>query len=117
MKVPHHLIAKFPQVGYCEIYYVIYYHNLCVIVSICDSYFPILVLLQVLNTKYLRIRERHMFLDYLGKAQYDPSLPSYIPLDRLVSLTDDTFCTTLAAATLDDFTEFQKTIWTSITED
>lgn len=77
MKVPHHLITKFPQ---------------------------------VLNTKYLRIRERHMFLDYLGKAQYDPTLPNYISLDRLVSLKDDAFCTTLAMATLEDFSEFQKTI-------
>lgn len=51
-----------------------------------------------------------MFLDYLGKAQYDPTLPNYIPLDRLVSLTDDAFCTTLAVATLEDFTEFQKTL-------
>lgn len=51
-----------------------------------------------------------MFLDYLGKAQYDPTLPSYISLDRLVSLKDDAFCTTLAMATLEDFSEFQKTI-------
>lgn len=65
---------------------------------------------QVLNTKYLRIRERHMFLDYIGKAQYDPTLPNYISLDRFVSLTDDAFCTSLAMATLEDFFEFQKTI-------
>lgn len=81
---------------------------LCVIVDIfsfCDTLF-----LQVLNTKYLRIRERHMFLDYLGKAQYDPTLPNYISLDRFVSLKDDAFCTTLAMATLEDFSEFQKTI-------
>lgn len=77
MKIPHHLMTKFPQ---------------------------------VFNTKFLRIRERHMFLDYLGKAQYDPTLPNYIPLDRFVSLTDDTFCTTLAMATMEDFSEFQKTI-------
>lgn len=77
MKVPHHLITKFPQ---------------------------------VLNTKYLRIRERHLFLEYLGKAQYDPSLPNYISLDRLVSLPDETFCTELALATLEDFYLFQKTL-------
>ncbi|XP_041811682.1 transcription termination factor 3, mitochondrial [Chelmon rostratus] len=77
MKVPHHLICKFPQ---------------------------------VLNTKYLRIKERHLFLEYLGKAQYDPSLPNYISLDRLVSLPDETFCTELALATLEDFYLFQKTL-------
>lgn len=77
MKMPHHLITKFPQ---------------------------------VLNAKYLRIRERHLFLEYLGKAQYDPSQPNYISLDRLVSLPDETFCTDLALATLEDFYLFQKTL-------
>lgn len=77
MKVPHHLIAKFPQ---------------------------------VLNTKYLRVRERHLFLEYLGKAQYDPTLPNYISLDRLVSLPDETFCTQVALATVEDFYLFQKTL-------
>lgn len=77
MKVPHHLITKFPQ---------------------------------VLNSKYLRLRERHLFLEYLGKAQYDPTLPNYISLDRLVSLPDETFCTELALATLEDFYLFQKTL-------
>ncbi|XP_032391516.1 transcription termination factor 3, mitochondrial [Etheostoma spectabile] len=77
MKVPHNLIAKFPQ---------------------------------VLNSKYLRLRERHLFLEFLGKAQYDPTLPNYISLDRLVSLPDETFCTELALATLEDFCLFQKTL-------
>ncbi|XP_044026702.1 transcription termination factor 3, mitochondrial isoform X2 [Siniperca chuatsi] len=77
MKVPHHLITKFPQ---------------------------------VLNAKYLRISERHLFLEYVGKAQYDPTLPNYISLDRLVSLPDEIFCTELALATLEDFYLFQKTL-------
>uniref|UniRef100_A0A1A8GGW9 Transcription termination factor 3, mitochondrial n=1 Tax=Nothobranchius korthausae TaxID=1143690 RepID=A0A1A8GGW9_9TELE len=77
MKVPHHLITKFPQ---------------------------------VLNTKFLRLRERHLFLEYLEKAQYDPTLACYISLDRLVSLPDEMFCTELALATLDDFYLFQKTL-------
>ncbi|KAM4631083.1 transcription termination factor 3, mitochondrial [Polymixia lowei] len=77
MKVPHHLIAKFPQ---------------------------------VLNSKYLRVRERHLFLQYLGKAQYDPNQPNYISLDRLVPLPEDTFCTEVASATLEDFYLFQKTL-------
>uniref|UniRef100_A0A3Q2DED0 Transcription termination factor 3, mitochondrial n=2 Tax=Cyprinodon variegatus TaxID=28743 RepID=A0A3Q2DED0_CYPVA len=77
MKVPHHLITKFPQ---------------------------------VLNTKFLRLKERHLFLQYLGKAQYEPNLPSYISLDRLVSLPDEVFCTELALATLEDFYLFQKTL-------
>lgn len=77
MKVPHHLITKFPQ---------------------------------VLNTKFLRIQERHLFLEYLGKAQYDPTQPNFISLGRLVSLPNETFCTELALATLEDFYLFQKTL-------
>lgn len=77
MKVPHHLIVKFPQ---------------------------------VLNTKFLRVRERHLFLEYLGKAQYDPAQPNYIALDRLVSCPDEMFCSELAAAKLEDFYLFQKTL-------
>lgn len=65
---------------------------------------------QVLNSKYLRIRERHLFLQYLGKAQYDPAQSNYVSLDRLVSLPDETFCTEVALATLDDFYLFQKTL-------
>lgn len=64
---------------------------------------------QVLNSKYLRIRERHQFLDYLGKAQYDPTLPNYVSLERLVSLPDETFCTEVASATLTDLELFLKT--------
>lgn len=70
------------------------------------SYLP----LQVLNSKYLRIRERHMFLKYLGRDQYDPDLPNYIALDRLVSLPDEAFCSELASTTLEDFYLFQKTL-------
>lgn len=65
---------------------------------------------QVLNCKYLRIRERHLFLEYLGKAQYDPTLPNYISLDRLASLPDDMFCIELASAKIEDFYLFQKTL-------
>lgn len=121
MKVPHHLIAKFPQVDLLLIFVVIYlFTSLGPLWTYFHMYFVHLqgynltiwyMLPQVLNTKYLRIRERHMFLDYLGKAQYDPTLPNYISLDRLVSLPDETFCMTLALATLEDFYLFQKTLW------
>ncbi|KAM8883990.1 transcription termination factor 3, mitochondrial [Synchiropus picturatus] len=65
---------------------------------------------QVLNTKYLRLKERHLFLQYLGRAQYDPAQPNYISLDRLVFLPDQAFCSDLAAATPEDFTLFLKTL-------
>ncbi|XP_029299795.1 transcription termination factor 3, mitochondrial isoform X2 [Cottoperca gobio] len=65
---------------------------------------------QILNSKYLRIRERHLFLEYLEKAQYDPDLPNYISLERLVFLHDERFCTEVAFVTLEDFNLFQKTL-------
>lgn len=65
---------------------------------------------QILNAKYLRIRERHLFLEYLGRAHYDPTRPSYISLERLVALPDETFCSEVALASLDDFERFQKTL-------
>ncbi|XP_056154693.1 transcription termination factor 3, mitochondrial [Lampris incognitus] len=77
MKVPHHLIVKFPQ---------------------------------VFNSSYLCVKERHLFLQYLGKDQFDPNQPNYISLQRLVSLPDDAFCTEVALATLEDFYLFQKTL-------
>uniref|UniRef100_A0A3Q3JJJ8 Mitochondrial transcription termination factor 3 n=1 Tax=Monopterus albus TaxID=43700 RepID=A0A3Q3JJJ8_MONAL len=77
---------------------------------LCGSLEPVKENLKVLNTKYLRVRERHLFLEYLGKAQYDSTLPNYISLDRLVSLPDETFCTQVALATVEDFYLFQKTL-------
>nr|XP_057902817.1 transcription termination factor 3, mitochondrial [Doryrhamphus excisus] len=65
---------------------------------------------QVLNSKFLRIQERHLFLQYLGKAQYDPAQPNYISLHRLVSLPDETFCNQVALASRKDFALFQKTL-------
>ncbi|XP_010902317.1 transcription termination factor 3, mitochondrial isoform X1 [Esox lucius] len=65
---------------------------------------------QVLNAKYLRIKERHLFLQYLEKAQYDPAKPNYISLEKLVALPDEAFCTEVASATLEDFELFQKTM-------
>lgn len=65
---------------------------------------------QVLNAKFLRIRERHLFLEYLGCAHYDPTHPNYISLERLVALPDETFCSEVASASLEDFERFQKTL-------
>ncbi|XP_061615253.1 transcription termination factor 3, mitochondrial isoform X2 [Phyllopteryx taeniolatus] len=77
MKVPHHLIVKFPQ---------------------------------VFNTKFLRMRERHLFLEYLGRAQYNPDQANYVSLERLTSSPDEIFCTEVALAMQEDFFLFQKTL-------
>ncbi|XP_009322684.1 PREDICTED: transcription termination factor 3, mitochondrial isoform X2 [Pygoscelis adeliae] len=71
---------------------------------------PVKENLQVFNSKLLRIKERHMFLTFLGRAQYDPAQPSYISLDQLVSLPDEVFCTEIAKASIQDFEKFLKTL-------
>lgn len=114
MKVPHHLIAKFPQVPlYFGCFWIffnwqsVWAYYVFVYIS---NYFIYSILPQVLNSKFLRIRERHMFLEYLRKAQYDPALPNYISLDRLATLPDETFCADVASVTVEDFYLFLKMI-------
>ncbi|KAG9333153.1 hypothetical protein JZ751_013411 [Albula glossodonta] len=80
-----------------------YIHNTMAVPHVLIVKFP-----QVLNTSLLRIKERHLFLQHLGKAQYDPTLPGYISLDQLAALPDPAFCAQLAAASLEDFELFQK---------
>ncbi|KAJ8335105.1 hypothetical protein SKAU_G00407440 [Synaphobranchus kaupii] len=82
-----------------------YVHNTMAIPHALIVKFP-----QVLNGSLLRIRERHLFLQYLGKAHYDPEQSGYVPLDRLVSLPDSEFCSKLASASPQDFELFQKTL-------
>ncbi|NWH72315.1 MTEF3 factor, partial [Piaya cayana] len=82
-----------------------YLHNIMGIPHRLLTHFP-----QVFNSKLLRIRERHMFLKFLGRAQYDPAKPSYISLDQLVSLPDEVFCAEIAKASIKDFEKFLKTI-------
>ncbi|KAL2080329.1 hypothetical protein ACEWY4_024122 [Coilia grayii] len=82
-----------------------YIHNTMGIPQSLIAKFP-----QVLNSQFLRIKERHLFLKYLGRAQYNPVEPNYVSLERLVTLPDDLFCASVALATVEDFECFQKTL-------
>ncbi|XP_062987051.1 transcription termination factor 3, mitochondrial [Elgaria multicarinata webbii] len=82
-----------------------YLHNVMGIPHQLMVHFP-----QVFNSKLLRIKERHMFLKFLGRAQYDPEQPGYISLEKLASLPDDVFCTEVAKAEVQDFQTFLKTL-------
>ncbi|XP_067887653.1 transcription termination factor 3, mitochondrial [Heterodontus francisci] len=82
-----------------------YLHNTMGIPHHLITKFP-----QVFNAKFLRIKDRHLFLEYLCRAQYDPSQPNYISLDKLVATPDDVFCVEIAKGTLLDFEAFQKTL-------
>ncbi|KGL73192.1 hypothetical protein N309_14694 [Tinamus guttatus] len=82
-----------------------YLHNVMGIPHNLLTQFP-----QVFNSRLLRIKERHLFLKFLGRAQYDPAQPSYISLHQLVSLPDEVFCTEIAKASMQDFEKFLKTL-------
>ncbi|XP_060099453.1 transcription termination factor 3, mitochondrial [Heteronotia binoei] len=82
-----------------------YLHNVMDIPHNIIGHFP-----QVFNSKLLRIKERHLFLKFLGRAQYDPKEPSYIALDKLAAIPDDVFCTEVAKTSIEDFQRFLKTL-------
>ncbi|XP_054840271.1 transcription termination factor 3, mitochondrial [Eublepharis macularius] len=82
-----------------------YLHNIMGIPHSTIVHFP-----QVFNSNMLRIKERHLFLNFLGRAQYDPKQPSYISLDKLVSVSDDVFCAEVAKTSIQDFQKFLKTL-------
>ncbi|XP_067835259.1 transcription termination factor 3, mitochondrial [Heptranchias perlo] len=102
-----HMVAKVPKLLLASKKKVTglfdYLHNTMGIPHHLITKFP-----QVFNAKFLRIKDRHLFLEHVGRAQYDPSQPNYISLDKLVATPDDVFCTEIAKATLLDFEEFQK---------
>ncbi|XP_049629863.1 transcription termination factor 3, mitochondrial [Suncus etruscus] len=65
---------------------------------------------QVFNARLFKVKERHLFLSYLGRAQYDPAKPNYVPLDKLASLPDEVFCKEIAKASVQDLETFLKTL-------
>ncbi|XP_031213811.1 transcription termination factor 3, mitochondrial [Mastomys coucha] len=65
---------------------------------------------QLFNARVFKIKERHLFLAYLGKAQYDPAKPNYVSLDKFISFPDEVFCKKIAKASVNDFEKFLKTL-------
>lgn len=65
---------------------------------------------EVLLCREHRIKERHEFLKYLGKAQYDPKKELYISPKNLVSYSDSEFVTNLAKSNLLIYSTFLKTL-------
>lgn len=82
-----------------------YVHNVMSIPHHVIVRFP-----QVFNARLFKVKERHMFLTYLGRSQYDPAKPNYISLDKLVSMPDEIFCEEIAKASVQDFEKFLKTL-------
>lgn len=57
-----------------------------------------------------RLRERHLFLKSLNKAQYDPSQPKYVSIHKITHGDDATFCESVAKSSVETFNLFLKSL-------
>ncbi|XP_029158951.1 transcription termination factor 3, mitochondrial [Nylanderia fulva] len=64
---------------------------------------------QILLCRKNRLRQRHLFLIEMKKAQYDPSKPMYVSPRALVSGTDAEFCINIAKTSVNAYNAFLKT--------
>ncbi|KAB0798472.1 hypothetical protein PPYR_09465 [Photinus pyralis] len=65
---------------------------------------------EVLMCRLFRIRQRHLFLDSLGRAQYNHRNPNYVSLLQLVSGSDVDFSVDVAKSSVQDFNLFLKSL-------
>lgn len=65
---------------------------------------------EVLMCRKFRIKQRHLFLEKLGRSQYDPQKENYIPIKSLVEDSDTEFCKKIAKCSVNDFNTFLKTL-------
>ncbi|XP_046746900.1 transcription termination factor 3, mitochondrial [Diprion similis] len=64
----------------------------------------------ILTCRLHRIKQRHMFLEKLNRAQYDPEKPLYVPLQGLVLKSDSDFSMEFAKVPVETFNKFLKTL-------
>ncbi|XP_063780238.1 transcription termination factor 3, mitochondrial [Pseudophryne corroboree] len=101
LKVPKMLIAK--KTTLTETFDFV--HNTMEIPQHLITNFP-----QIFNSSLYRIKERHQFLTFLGRAIYDPTKPNYVSLDKLTSMPNHIFCEEVAKTSIQDFEQFQKSM-------
>ncbi|KAH3768731.1 transcription termination factor 3, mitochondrial-like isoform X2 [Dreissena polymorpha] len=65
---------------------------------------------QILTTSVHNVSWRHRFLLYVGAAQYDPLLPNYVSLTRLIEGDDETWCKDVAKSSLETYDKFLRMI-------
>lgn len=65
---------------------------------------------QVMSSRLFRIKQRHEYLKYLNRAQYDPKLPNYISILKLVTGNDSEFCMNIAKTSVEMFNSYLKTV-------
>ncbi|XP_047515610.1 transcription termination factor 3, mitochondrial [Pieris napi] len=64
----------------------------------------------ILTYRNFIIKQRHLFLEKLGRAQYNKKKANYVPLAELCSGTDVEFCIKYAKCSVEDFNIFLKTM-------
>lgn len=64
----------------------------------------------LLLSRVFRIKQRHLFLEKIGRAQYDPKKENYVPVTALIENTDVEFCNKYTKCHIDDFNTFLKTL-------
>ncbi|XP_011556216.3 transcription termination factor 3, mitochondrial [Plutella xylostella] len=65
---------------------------------------------QILECRKFRIKQRHSFLEKLGRAQYDPTKENFVPIMALAEGTDTDFCKKYAKCSVSDYNLFLKTL-------
>lgn len=90
----HHLLQRFN-----------YIHNIMEI-----NHDRIILEPQVLTSRLFRIKQRHEYLKYLNRAQYDPTKANYVSLLMLVSGNDSEFCINVAKTSVEMFNSYLKTV-------
>lgn len=56
------------------------------------------------------IRNRHRFLLKYGRAQFDPTLPNYVPLKSFLDGDDNTWCEEYAKCSVEEYNNFLRMI-------
>ncbi|KAG8195308.1 hypothetical protein JTE90_028455 [Oedothorax gibbosus] len=56
------------------------------------------------------LKQRHLYLVHLNRAQYDPEEPLYVSLYDIATTTDVEFCEKCAKTSVDRYNEFLRTI-------
>lgn len=64
----------------------------------------------VLRTRVSIIRQRHQFLKFLKRDQFDPLHENYVSPQVLVTTRDIEFCNTVAKVPVKLFNDFLKTL-------
>lgn len=65
---------------------------------------------EILRSREFRVKQRHLFLELLGRAQYNPNLEGYVSPKAVVSGTDSEFCQIVAKSSVEAFNIFLKSI-------